>query len=162
MSLSPSSSLALSLSYRPTTPGQPRIRLINLQPDLVHHEFYTEEGQAKKQYGDLVSCTMTHVSLDSPPLFVALSYAWGDSKHRKPILVNGAVFQATENLESALRHLRSREDARVLWVDAICINQNDDGEKGEQVGQMDMVYSRETGDGGGQIQDSRLLERRRR
>ena len=51
-------------------------------------------------------------------------------------------FQATVNLESALRQLRHETEARTLWVDAICINQQDDSEKGHQVRQMDQVYKR--------------------
>ncbi|PKS08769.1 hypothetical protein jhhlp_004822 [Lomentospora prolificans] len=90
----------------------------------------------------LVSCTMTEVSLDDPPAYVALSYAWGDANNKRPILVNGAVFQATENLEISLQHLRLREDARVIWIDAICINQNDYEEKSEQVQQMGQVYAK--------------------
>jgi hypothetical protein len=51
-------------------------------------------------------------------------------------------FQATSNLESALRHLRHESETRTLWIDAICIDQQDDVEKGCQVGQMDQIYKK--------------------
>lgn len=52
------------------------------------------------------------------------------------------VFEATTNLEAALRHLRLVDEPRLLWVDAICINQQDDNEKGHQVRQMGRIYQK--------------------
>ncbi|OBT93614.2 hypothetical protein VE01_08081 [Pseudogymnoascus verrucosus] len=48
----------------------------------------------------------------------------------------------TENLENALRHVRLPDKTITLWVDALCINQSDELEKSEQVGQMHEIYSR--------------------
>lgn len=56
-----------------------------------------------------------------------------------PIQVDGKTFQATENLEMALRKLRCQV-ARTLWVNAICINQQDDVEKSHQVRRMKQIY----------------------
>jgi hypothetical protein len=39
-----------------------------------------------------------------------------------------------------MRRLRSPSHSRVLWIDAICINQNDDDEKSHQVGMMRKIY----------------------
>src|SRR5436305_11520234 len=47
----------------------------------------------------------------------------------------------TENLLFALRHLRQSESPRVVWVDAICINQVQTTERNLQVQIMDRVYS---------------------
>jgi Heterokaryon incompatibility protein (HET) len=47
----------------------------------------------------------------------------------------------TTNLESALRHLRLKNDARRLWIDAICINQSDILERNHQVKNMKSIYS---------------------
>jgi hypothetical protein len=46
----------------------------------------------------------------------------------------------TRNLEAALRHLRHQNVPRRLWIDAICINQGDDIEKGYQIQQMQHVF----------------------
>jgi len=35
----------------------------------------------------------------------------------------------TENLDNALRHIRSRAEEVIIWVDAICINQSDADQK---------------------------------
>jgi hypothetical protein len=50
----------------------------------------------------------------------------------------------TKNCELALRYLRKENSNRVLWVDAICINQKDKKERGHQVGMMRNVYSKAT------------------
>jgi hypothetical protein len=50
----------------------------------------------------------------------------------------------TKNCELALRYLRKENSNRVLWVDAICINQKDNNERGHQVGMMRNVYSKAT------------------
>ncbi|KAH7247852.1 hypothetical protein MRS44_010679 [Fusarium solani] len=44
------------------------------------------------------------------------------------------------NLHSALRYLRRENQDRILWADAICINQLDGVEKGDQIGQMRYIY----------------------
>ncbi|KAL8658649.1 MAG: hypothetical protein Q9226_000864 [Calogaya cf. arnoldii] len=46
----------------------------------------------------------------------------------------------TQNLGEALRYLRLKEEARVLWIDAICVNQEDLQERGDQVQRMADVY----------------------
>ncbi|KAM7202223.1 Heterokaryon incompatibility protein (HET) domain containing protein [Rhypophila sp. PSN 637] len=73
--------------------------------------------------------------------FEALSYVWGDtSVDNKTIKVNGALFKVGANLYSALLHLRPKDGYRILWVDAICINQEDILERESQVGHMRDMY----------------------
>lgn len=70
----------------------------------------------------------------------ALSYTWGDASARREITVNQQSFSITANLETALHALRLPHQDRLLWVDAICIDQASDAEKSHQVGQMRLVY----------------------
>lgn len=91
-----------------------------------------------------ISCKLVTVSLDNLPDYEALSYTWGDPTVKVPIRVNENVLQVTPNLNNALRHLRRRNEKRVLWVDAICINQDDLGEKSYQIPFMGEIYSRTT------------------
>ena len=54
----------------------------------------------------------------------ALSYCWGETVTTKSsIELDRKEFLITPNLHLALRHLRSADDATVLWVDQICIDQ---------------------------------------
>ena len=74
--------------------------------------------------------------------YTALSYTWGDPNDRCPIMLNFREIQVTRNLEAALRHLRDERKLLQLWVDALCINQADDVEKGHQVRHMTEVYAK--------------------
>ena len=77
--------------------------------------------------------------------YEALSYTWGDGTRKVPIVLNGAEFFVTENLRNGLRHLRREapEEAErqlPLWIDAICINQEDTNERDAQVRRMKSIY----------------------
>ncbi|KAK3344252.1 heterokaryon incompatibility protein-domain-containing protein [Lasiosphaeria hispida] len=72
--------------------------------------------------------------------YEALSYVWGNTSTHTPVQVNGATLQIGQNLRSALLNLRLPNFHRVLWVDAICINQADNAEKANQVPIMGDIY----------------------
>ncbi|OCL14918.1 HET-domain-containing protein [Glonium stellatum] len=74
--------------------------------------------------------------------YEALSYCWGSESPSSPILVNESYqISVRANLESALRRLRHKEKSRYLWIDAICINQEDIQEKAHQVARMADIYN---------------------
>jgi hypothetical protein len=76
------------------------------------------------------------------PPYIALSYVWGNVNNTRPIIINGHVLEIGENLHTALVHLQFILPASaLLWIDAICINQNDIQERSEQVGHMREIYS---------------------
>ena len=72
--------------------------------------------------------------------YEALSYVWGHSKRRRSIILNGKHFPITENLHAALKHVRSKVTNRIIWVDAICIDQNNKMERNGQVSVMGEIY----------------------
>ncbi|KAH9217457.1 heterokaryon incompatibility protein-domain-containing protein [Leptodontidium sp. 2 PMI_412] len=82
--------------------------------------------------------------LNSPIQYEALSYTWDDQKPTRDITCNEASLYVTENVFQALRQLRKSRKARrrILWIDAICINQNDQAEKTSQVSMMGNIYAR--------------------
>lgn len=88
-----------------------------------------------------VSCITEEVSLLDKPVYIGLSYRWGEDT--TAITVNGNPgFPVSRNLLSALRQLRDGTQAKVLWVDAICINQDPRSpEKNEQVAMMGDIYT---------------------
>lgn len=131
--------------YRELTPDKRRIRLIHLLPKhtLAPSTSSLSDTLSKAGTSDpeiRVSCTVSHVSLDQPPDYVALSYTWGDASQKVRILVNEAHFYVTKNLEVALAHLTPEDKPLVLWIDALCIDQDDEVEKTEQVQQMQQIY----------------------
>lgn len=72
--------------------------------------------------------------------YEAVSYTWGDSTHKTSISLNGRTVQVTANLACALRHLRRPRDSRLLWIDALCINQADGLEVNSYVQRMWAIY----------------------
>ncbi|KAM0426400.1 hypothetical protein ACHAPT_008446 [Fusarium lateritium] len=84
--------------------------------------------------------SVASLSLHKCPRYEALSYVWGDVSTPRRITVNGRDFKVTVNLEAALRRLRASKSRR-LWVDAICINQDDVAEKSTQIPLMGRVYA---------------------
>lgn len=116
-----------SFSYARLDETRQEIRLVFLAPAA--------------NFDDEIRCTIRHVSLLDHPEYEAVSYAWGDATITRKVILEGQSYQVTENLILALRHLRPKTEERVLWVDAICINQNDLEERGCQVELMARIYA---------------------
>lgn len=93
---------------------------------------------------DDVRCFMYHVALEDCPEYEALSYCWGFATDLTPITINDQSLAITRSLRSALFHLRRLHEPRTLWVDAICINQGDVIERGNQVSVMGDIYGQTT------------------
>lgn len=74
--------------------------------------------------------------------YEALSYTWGPSRKSHTILLDGCTLAVTENLYMALGALRQSQTDRILWIDAICIDQENDLERGHQVRQMSFIYKK--------------------
>jgi len=88
-----------------------------------------------------ISCSLLHQSIKESQDYEALSYTWGTDKAIAPILVDSGVLFVRYNLYWALRSLRLPTKRRLLWVDALCINQADATERNNQVSQMADIYS---------------------
>jgi hypothetical protein len=93
---------------------------------------------------DEIKCRIIQGNQNSIGPYEALSYAWGDPTATLPILLDDKSFEVTRNLESALRNLRKSGDnpsqARILWIDAICIDQKNSEERRTQVQRMRSIY----------------------
>lgn len=74
--------------------------------------------------------------------YKCLSYCWQTTVQDAAILVDGCRFEVTSNLLSALRSIRKRKAKTLIWIDQICINQEDFLERGHQVSIMKHIYSR--------------------
>ncbi|KAH7334197.1 heterokaryon incompatibility protein-domain-containing protein, partial [Pyrenochaeta sp. MPI-SDFR-AT-0127] len=74
--------------------------------------------------------------------YEAMSYVWGDENADQEIQISGDKFLVRPNVLSALRRFRDKKKQRVLWIDAICINQLDMKERNQQVQLMTEIYSR--------------------
>jgi hypothetical protein len=102
------------------------IRLLNLHPG----EFTN----------DLV-CSFIRGSIGHLVPYQALSYVWGSQEYKSPVTLAGHDWHVTPSLAAALRHLRSQKEPLTLWIDQLCINQEDDEERNSQVGLMRDIYA---------------------
>jgi hypothetical protein len=92
-----------------------------------------------------IVCQLIHVKTNTEksqkPRYKALSYMWGPKEPRMMTL-EGKHFIVRENLWQALYHIRLPERPVTIWIDALCINQDDASERSEQVSRMGLIYSR--------------------
>ncbi|KAL5319118.1 hypothetical protein ACEPPN_012167 [Leptodophora sp. 'Broadleaf-Isolate-01'] len=96
----------------------------------------------KKCFFSEPSCELRQLSLDDAPAFEALSYTWGVSPPSIPLEVTGSRILVTSAVEEFLFHQRSFFRSKLFWIDSVCINQNDDVEKTEQLPLMTEIYRR--------------------
>lgn len=83
-----------------------------------------------------------------PQRYSAVSYTWGEPDFCEDILIYGnggptpsSRLKITPNVKSMLSRLRKAYKPRCLWIDAICLNQEDDIEKAQQIPLMGEIYS---------------------
>ena len=120
-------------------PGGPHEREDDFaQPNVGHGE--DNPTQPNVKHTDNICCMFSLVSLDDDLSFEALSYVWGDTSDRIPVYLQDSSFLVTKSLYEALIHLRQPTE-RILWIDALCINQADPKERASQVAQMRHIYA---------------------
>jgi hypothetical protein len=114
--------------YKPLDRMRKEIRLLILEPG----------------FGDsMLCCTLQYASLDTltPPHYETTSYVCGDQTIKATINLHGSEVEVPATSEAVLRCMRFQDKARTLWIDAICIDQNDIEERGHQVGMMYEIYT---------------------
>jgi hypothetical protein len=118
--------------YCSLLPGPDSIRLLRLLP--------SEDKNAVIQC-QLFDCSLQGSSEQNHP-YDALSYVWGKSNKPWPIIhIDKHNLSVTPNLHEALLRLRHRYIERIIWVDAVCINQGNVQEKEQQIRFMAKIYS---------------------
>jgi len=124
-------------SYQPLSDVQNAIRILVLMPATK---------LSAPLHGVLAEGRFANEDWQDAP-YEALSYVWGstNSGHYitcdQPHTGSCGLIRITENCDLALRHLRSRQQPRRLWVDAVCINQEDVSERNLQIRIMANIYS---------------------
>ena len=93
---------------------------------------------------DPIVCVLRSARLDESPSYEAISYVWGDHNIKRRITCSFQRLDITVKLHDILRRLRDPEKPRMLWADAVCINQTDLDERGQQVGIMGSIYAQAT------------------
>ncbi|KAI1746654.1 heterokaryon incompatibility protein-domain-containing protein [Xylaria castorea] len=129
-------------------PSSRSIRVLSLKKSTaaIEEDLSQLTKDAKQQsscdHSDAVHCEISVISLAQPEPFDALSYVWGDPSVKEGTMIcNGHTIDITINLWTALRQVWKNWPDKRLWVDAICINQNDIQERNQQVTMMGEIYS---------------------
>lgn len=113
------------------------LRCVNAQPQMYRNEDIERAIQLldREESPDPASAS------DKPsPAFEAVSYVWGVPDFNRAMVSPAGVIWLTPNLEYALKAVRLPDCVRVLWADAVCINQCDIEERGRQVQMMGWIY----------------------
>ncbi|KAI0863795.1 heterokaryon incompatibility protein-domain-containing protein [Xylaria cubensis] len=127
-------------------PSPRSIRVLSFKPRTLgsinqDRKTRPRDGTSNK-WSDTIHCQLIVTELTDIESYDALSYVWGDPNVREHILVcNGHSVKITANLWSALQDIGTKWPEKRLWVDAICINQENTPERNHQVGMMGDIYS---------------------
>ncbi|KAL8375826.1 hypothetical protein RB595_007105 [Gaeumannomyces hyphopodioides] len=146
----PSTASTPQTQAAPNTNHPPSVYPQTLRPDqirlLVLDSRDTPSGGAEAQDNWPVHVELQTYNDDDCPEYETVSYVWGgedgDSSPCRPVYVGrlwDVLFQ-TKNCYEMLRLLRPLHGIRFLWVDALCINQNDLDERTQQVAKMAFIY----------------------
>ncbi|KAI3318140.1 hypothetical protein HD806DRAFT_549483 [Xylariaceae sp. AK1471] len=112
-------------THKPLSPKH--FRLLYLLPGEKNHDLQGVVVQVPYELDDA---------------YRTLSYVWGTDKRTEELITPDGVLQITPSLNEALRRLRHRKEAILLWVDAICINQDDNAEKAQQIRLLPTIFQR--------------------
>jgi hypothetical protein len=111
-------------------PGRDYIRLMHVEPALY-------------AYAPIRFLFQTVQLFKIIAQYEAISYTWGEPRRIHPLYIDdGTCVLVTKNLDKALRRLRHPTTVRLLWADAVCINQIDNDEKSGQIPLMARIFRR--------------------
>ncbi|EHK45650.1 hypothetical protein TRIATDRAFT_291940 [Trichoderma atroviride IMI 206040] len=123
---------AMPLAYTYSHLPKGNIRLLKLLP---HRDI------SSPLLCSLIDYPLQDLAGSNHHLYDSLSYAWGSPEKTRSISIGDCYLPITTNLHAALLRLRDRFFERIIWVDAICINQQDLNERSSQVQRMATIYA---------------------
>ncbi|PVH81381.1 HET-domain-containing protein, partial [Cadophora sp. DSE1049] len=109
-----------------------QIRLVTINPGSISQS---------------ITCSIQNVPLcERMPVYSAISYTWGSSIKSKTIFCDNPGsdgprrLMVTANLEIAMRYIRQAAKPITVWIDQLCINQDNAEERESQVKMMGLIY----------------------
>lgn len=132
--------MATSYTYQPLLPGEiDHIRIVTIHPGSGDDDI-------------VIALDVVPFSRKEPPSYEALSYTWGPAEDPARIYIlpsqnttvdgerNKSTLSVTQNLNIALKNLRLVDTPRTMWIDALCIDQQNNEEKSREVQRMNSIY----------------------
>jgi hypothetical protein len=119
----------MTFTWRPLDRSRHKIRVLDLDGGIDNSP---------------LSGRLRHVFLDGSEEahYETISYAWVDTSLVASILIEKQCIHIPASAASALRSMRLANTSRTLWIDCICIDQEDTHEKGHQVGLLADIFGR--------------------
>lgn len=115
--------------YRPLNTDKQEFRLMQV-------EYHDDEG---------IQCSLQVFEHNLAPSYEALSYAWTEEGPSREIQLNAHRFFVRPNLHEFLKRAKVEHYTGWIFIDALCINQNDKQEKGSQIRMMSALFRRASG-----------------
>jgi hypothetical protein len=132
-----------SFTYSPLQPWQTRILCLHPRETLAGDEENNNQLRGDLLTANLHALDGVTVEGDSNIIsYRALSYSWGRPELSDVLLCNGKARPISSSNAAALKALRHPTQPTYLWIDAICINQEDVQEKSQQVSEMLLIYKK--------------------
>lgn len=128
-----------SYEYKPLSSPTTQIRLLELLPGrgtIQCRLKVVDLQEAEGTYEPISYCWKSHTSKH----WGAWTYKYKKKQRMFRIRIDGAGLYITESLRDALKQMRLKTKVRLLWADAICINQANNDEKNHQVAMMGEIY----------------------
>ncbi|GFP51981.1 heterokaryon incompatibility protein 6, OR allele [Trichoderma asperellum] len=128
---------------------------------MLYHPLNTDSFRLLRLHRDTPSASLSgslvEVPLNAAPRYFALSYSWGTHAQEVPIYIDGQVLLVAPSQANAIRRLLELGNTKngnsskpsyyfntpieYVWIDRICINQQDTEERSSQVQFMRAIYS---------------------
>ena len=101
-----------TLRYQPLDANKMELRLLQVQPGCGPQPLV---------------CVIVYTALRNKPYhkYETISYCWGNSSSKTPIEVDGQIIDVYTTAADAIRRVRSPVYPRLIWIDQLCINQED-------------------------------------
>lgn len=98
----------------------------------------------KGGFGQSVILELSQWPIEHAPAYIAVSYAWGDAHELSTLTINSKPAIVRRNCEYVLQQHSATSPiaCHYLWVDAICIDQQNITERSHQVALMGRIYSK--------------------
>lgn len=127
---------AASLVYRPLENWQ--IRILSLEPGEYGTPLFASLHHVDMLYDDGVLIR----NPDRRISYAAISYCWGEHTKQYAIHCDEARIFITKEAHCALQRVRSTNVARYVWMDSVCIDQDDPKERASQVSKMLSIFKK--------------------
>jgi Heterokaryon incompatibility protein (HET) len=102
-----------------TLEGERQIRLLKIKP--------------RGWLDSTIDCELFPVNVDDRPQYTALSCSWGDPTACREIRLNGHRFRTSASVHAFLEAVSSGQVEHTVWVDFVCIDQDNLDERSKQL-----------------------------